>query len=87
MEAVTGHIALVIEYLSQDDLFTPTMIRVLRFLQNGVAVCLVDSETRVVILFQLGTHLVTFQEGEEAKFAAILPEFRCSIGDLFTSVP
>jgi Uma2 family endonuclease len=79
-----GTIALVVEYLSPEDRFTPTIMRVVDFLNNGVScVCLVDPETRALLVFPRGRQFVVVEKGEEAEFAVVLPEFRCPLADFF----
>lgn len=84
MEAGVGTIALIVECVAPEEGFANTQRRVSHFLKGGVpAVILLYPEERIVALFRQHTHLAVFRKGEEAELAAVLPDFRCSIGALF----
>jgi Uma2 family endonuclease len=84
MDAEVGTIALIVEYVAPDEGFTYLNRRVSRFLKGGVpVVCHIIPEEQSIIVFRQHTHHAVIQKGEDAKLAALLPDFRCSMKELF----
>jgi Uma2 family endonuclease len=75
---------LVVEVLSPNDRHMMVMLRILEFLQRGVAVVwLIDPEMRTVMVHRADQLPQAFDENDELTGAPAFPDLRFPVRDLF----
>jgi Uma2 family endonuclease len=78
---------LVVEVLSENDLFSDVFAKVERDLQNGVqAVWLVDPKLRAVTVYSAGGQYTYYDINAVLSGGALLPGLQISVKDLFSAL-
>lgn len=86
-----GHIPVVpdlaVEIVSPNDLFSEVQVKVEEYLEAGVQmVWVIDPDTRTVVEYRLSGEVRRLRATDNLSGGEVLPEFQCSVADLFPPV-